>query len=109
MFKKFFLLSFLILISSCGLFAEKMPASWKWGFKPRPLTGIRNFPSTNTEYGRGFKDGCGSSWDVISKGLMSDINDKKYDYKRMQKSSDYNIGWWDGYEQCTYIMDWDVV
>ena len=24
-------------------------------------------------------------------------------------STYYNTGWWDGFEQCTYITDWDVV
>jgi len=101
--KPIFLLS-LILITSC----DSMPKSWKWGLRPRPLTGVRNFPSTDTEYGKGFKDGCNSAWDVIAKGLLADINERKYDYKRMLKSADYNTGWWDGMEQCTYILDWDV-
>jgi len=86
-----------------------MPGSWNSGFSPRPLTGVKNFPSTDSEYGKGFKDGCHSAWDVISKGLLSDINQKKYDFKRMQKSPDYNTGWYDGFEQCTYILDHEVV
>ena len=94
--------------TSCSLFVEPLPKSWHNNFKPRPLTGVRNFPSTDSEYGKGFKDGCNTSYDAITKGLLSDINDRRYDYKRMQKSPDYNTGWWDGYEQCTYIMDWLV-
>lgn len=86
-----------------------MPSSWNIGLKPRPISGTRNFPSTDSEYGKGFKDGCGSAFDAVSKGLLSDIHGKKFDYKRMQKSPDYNRGWFDGMEQCTYIMDWDVV
>lgn len=86
-----------------------MPKGWNWGLRPRPLTGVKNFPPADTEYGRGFKDGCNTAWDVVSKGLLSDINDRKYDFKRSLKYSDYNSGWWDGYEQCTYILDWDVV
>ena len=85
-----------------------MPGSWNSGFSPRPLTGVKNFPSTDSEYGKGFKDGCHSAWDAISKGLLSDINQKKYDFKRMQKSPDYNTGWYDGFEQCTYILDHDI-
>ena len=108
MLKKFSLL-ILILSSSCSLFIEPMPKSWNWGARPRPLTGVRNFPATDTEYGKGFRDGCGASWDIVSKGLLSDFNGKKYDFKRMQKSGDYNTGWWDAMEQCTYILDWDVV
>lgn len=95
--------------TSCSLFIEPMPKSWNWGLKPRPLTGVRNFPSADTEYGKGFKDGCETANDAVSKGLMSDFNDKKYDYKRMLKSGDYSNGWFDGLEQCTYILDWDVV
>jgi hypothetical protein len=98
-------LVFLLFITAC----ESPPSSWKMGIMPRPLTGIRNFPSTESEYGKGFKDGCNSAWDVVAKGLLSDYHERKFDYKRMQKSGDYGTGWWDGYEQCTYIMDWDVV
>lgn len=105
--KKFFLFSLLFLLGSCSLFAESMPKAWHWGIKPRPLTGVRNFPPANTEYGKGFRDGCSSSWDAVSKGLLSDIKGQ-YDYRRMLKSSDYNTGWWDAFEQCTYVLDWDV-
>ncbi len=97
------------LASSCSLFIEPMPKSWNWGAKPRPLTGVRGFPEADTEYGKGFRDGCNSAWDSVTKGLLSDINNKRYDFKRMQKSADYNVGWWDAYEQCTYIVDHDVV
>lgn len=99
----------MLFSSSCSIFVEPMPASWNWGSKPRPLTGVRNFPSTESEYGKGFKDGCESAWDAAGKGLISDINDKRYDFKRMKNSPDYNSGWWDGFEQCTYIFDHDVV
>ena len=109
MLKKVFLIIAIITLSSCRLLAEPMPKSWHWGAKPRPLTGVRGFPETDTEYGKGFKDGCGSAWDAVAKGLLSDINDKKYDFKRSQQSPDYSTGWWDGFEQCTYILDWDVV
>lgn len=103
------LILILLLLSSCSLFVEPVPKSWNWGLRPRPLTGIKNFPSTDTEYGKGFKDGCGTAYDAVSKGLLADINQKKYDYKRMLKSGDYSNGWFDGLEQCTYILDWDVV
>ena len=109
MLKKFLLLSLTISLASCSIVAEPMPESWNWGTKPRPLTGERNFPSTESEYGRGFKDGCESAWDAVGKGLITDFNNKKYDFQRMQKSPDYNTGWWDGFEQCTYVLDWDVV
>ena len=109
MLKRFFLLILVISLSSCQILAEPMPKSWRWGAKPRPLTGVRGFPSTDSEYGKGFKDGCGAAWDAVSKGLLSDINGGKYDFKRSQHSPDYSTGWWDGFEQCTYILDWDVV
>ena len=85
-----------------------MPKSWNWGLKPRPLTGVKNFPPADTEYGKGFRDGCMSAWDAVSKGLSSDLK-AKFDFKRMQKSEDYGTGWWDGWEQCTYVLDHDVV
>ncbi len=105
---KFFLLLIITSLSSCSLFVEPMPSSWNWGAKPRPLTGIKNFPSTESEYGKGFKDGCGAGWEAVTKGLLGDINDKRFDYKRHIKSPDYNNGWWDGYEQCTYVVDWEI-
>jgi hypothetical protein len=109
MLKRAFLLIVIFNLAACSVLIEPMPKSWRWGAKPRPLTGVQNFPSTESEYGKGFKDGCGSAWDAVAKGLLSDINERRYDYKRMLKSSDYNTGWWDGFEQCTYVLDWDVV
>jgi hypothetical protein len=96
-----------LCLGSCGILAEPMPKSWNWGIKPRPLTGMRNFPPADTEYGKGFKDGCASAWDAVTTGLTSDLKGK-FDYRRMLNSPDYNTGWWDGYEQCTYVVDWDV-
>ncbi len=100
--------SFLILfITSSCLLVEPMPADWNWGMKPRPLTGVKNFPSAKTEYGKGFRDGCSAAMSSVTKGLTSDL-DPRFDFRRMKKSSDYGLGWFDGLEQCTYIMDWDV-
>jgi len=99
---------FMGVLTSCSLFVESMPKSWKWGATPRPLTGIRNFPSADTDYGKGFKDGCGSAWDAVTKGLLSDKNNRDIDPSRMGTNPDYSTGWFDGFEQCTYIMDWDV-
>ncbi len=101
------LLPFLLLMTSCGLLFESTPKGW--GMSPHPLTGVKNFPSTDSEYGKGFKDGCHSGWNVIAKGFVTDVSKSKFDYKRMQKGADYGVGWWDGYEQCTYILDHDVV
>lgn len=109
MFCKILPVILLFILSSCFVIREPFPESWGWDYLPLPLTGARNFPEADTEYGKGFRDGCGSSLDVISRGLSSDINGKRYDFKRMNKSPDYNVGWWDGYEHCTYIMDWDII
>ncbi len=95
-------------VCSCQIFVEKMPKTWNWGVKPRPLTGVRGFPEADTEDGQGFKDGCGAGWDSVSKGLLSDKNGRGVDPKRMGSNPDYSNGWWDGFEQCTYILDWDV-
>jgi hypothetical protein len=105
--KKIFLIAIILLNSSCYLVYDPMPKSWDWGAKPRPMRGIRNFPSTDTEYGKGFRDGCKASWDALATGLLGDLS-ARYDFRRMKKSDDYDSGWWDGIEQCTYITDWDV-
>lgn len=102
----------LILLSlvSCSLFIEPMPKGWNYKFlQPRPLTGIKNFPPADTDYGKGFKDGCAAAFDSVGKGLITEYNYAKFDYKRSVDNPDYKSGWWDGYEQCTYIIDHDVV
>ncbi len=96
-------------ICSCGLLIEPMPRSWNWGFRPRPLTGVRGFPPATTVYGKAFKDGCEVATDSVMKGLITDTNKKRYNYKMMKQDSDYDLGWWDGFEQCVYITDWDVL
>lgn len=99
----------LMFLSSCGILLDSPGGSGWQKFEPRPLTGTRNFPSTDTEYGRGFKNGCGFAYKAVAKGLLSRINDaKNLDAKAMAGNADYNLGWFDGYEQCTYILDWDV-
>lgn len=84
-----------------------MPESWNWGMKSRPLTGVKAFPPANTEYGRGFRDGCSTAWSAVGKGFSADL-DPVYNFKRLRKSSDYGVGWYEGIEQCTYMVDWDV-
>ncbi len=99
----------ILFLTSCTAIWDPMPKSWNWGMKPRPSIGIRNFPPADTDYGKGFKDGCSVAWNAITKGIIGDINESVYNYDRMKKNSDYNVGWWDGFEQCTYITDWEVV
>lgn len=104
---RIFLIITTFFTSSCFLIFDPTPSSWDWGVKPRPMTGMRNFPDANTQYGRGFKDGCQAGLDSVGTGLVGDLN-SKYDYKRSQKEADYDSGWWDGFEQCVYITDWDI-
>lgn len=103
MLKKLLIIT-LLLTTSCSM----LPKGWKWGLKPRPIFGVKNFPDTNSYYGKGFKDGCGSAWSAVAKGILSDVNGRKYNFKALKESSDYNTGWWEGFEQCTYMLDWDV-
>jgi hypothetical protein len=110
--KKFYIILVFIVLafcSSCRIFYESTPDDWNWGFKPKPLTGMRNFPSAKTEYGKGFRDGCASAFNAVAKGLAADMAKGRYDYYRTKKSPDYGTGWFDGLEQCTYIVDWDVL
>ncbi|MCE3255691.1 MAG: hypothetical protein K0R25_1185 [Rickettsiaceae bacterium] len=97
-----------ISITSCGVVAEPMPKSWNWGIRPRPLTGVRGFPETDTDYGKGFKNGCENAWNASGKGAK-DFVQTHINPILMSRNPDYGVGWWDGYEQCTYIIDWDVV
>ena len=97
----------LLLLTSCNALWEPMPKSWNWGMKPRPTTGIRGFPPADTDYGKGFQDGCVAAWDAVSKGLTGDLK-PRFDYKRYTKNADYGNGWGDAIEHCTYIYDWNV-
>jgi len=97
------------LLAACRLFIEPVPKSWNHGILPRPLYGVRNFPPADTDYGLGFKHGCGAAWDAVSKGLLAEFSQKGLDVKKMGTSPDYTIGWGDGVEQCTYVLDWNVL
>ena len=102
-------ISLTTFLQSCELFWEPMPKSWKCGAMPRPLTGVKGLPSADTAYGQGFKDGCGSAWDAVAKGLLGEFNKHNIDSKRLVNDSDYNTGWEDGIEHCTYMLDWNVI
>lgn len=104
MTKKFLSLIFILtFLDSCSLFFEPLPKSWNWGFRPRPVTGVRGFPEADTEYGLGFKNGCEMSWESASVGLLGNI-DPTLDTARMTNSADYNNGWYDGMLQCSHII-----
>ena len=51
----------------------------------------------------------GAAWDGVTRGLPSDVAPKAIDSVLASGDPDYRAGWWDGFEQCTYIVDWDVV
>ena len=108
MFKPIIVTSLILSLSACHVIYSPFPDDWEWE-GPRPLTGTRNFPSASTPYGKGFRDGCQSGFKAVAKGLITDIQSGKFDYRRFKKSQYYNSGWWDGFEQCTYILDNDVV
>ena len=65
------------------------------------------FQQTDTDYGKGFKAGCESAWDQSTKGLK-DIVKPSMNPVLLATNPDYSSGWFDGSEQCTYIVDWDV-
>ncbi len=94
--------------SSCRVLIDGSPEGWPL-FEPRPFVGTRNFPPATNDYGIGFRDGCGMSWDAVTKGLTSDISPKDVKPEKFANNADYRRGWFDGYEQCTYIVDWEVV
>ena len=87
-----------------------MPEGWNWGLKGRPSLGVKGFPKGNTTYGKGFKDGCSNGFSSVATGLVSAAAPKNIDpIKMTDKKSNYLAGWWDGFEQCVYIYDWDVL
>lgn len=98
----------LSFFQSCKLFFEAGPEGWP-AFEVRPFVGVEGFPPATTVYGKAFRDGCGSAWDGVTRGLTSDISPKAIDPYKASADPDYRAGWWDGFEQCTYIVDWDVV
>jgi hypothetical protein len=107
MIYKKFLLIFLILsfVTSCTL-----PDGWtKW--RARPLWGIANLPSADTDYGRGFEHGCRHGLFVASKGYLAEDLKRTMtlNTKELIDNEQFSLGYYDGYEQCVYIMDWDVV
>lgn len=105
MIKKLIYLTLLLALTYC----DSMPKDWNWGLKPRPLNGLSGFPSAKTDYGLGFKEGCAIGMSTVGAGLMSDFTAKKLNVEDISKSADYRNGWWDGFEQCVYIIDWDVI
>jgi hypothetical protein len=96
-----------ILLSFLTSCYESMPKSWNWGMKPRPLTGVRGFPEADTDYGKGFRDGCTNGLISSGKG-WTDTLQNQLNPVMMVGNPDYSSGWTDGFDQCVYILDWDV-
>ena len=103
MLKKLLIISTLLILSSCT-----SPKGWGIAFKPHPMSGMANFPSPDTDYGHGFKDGCEGSLLAISRGA-TDFLEARIDPVLAVKNPDYSRGWYDGHEQCVFIMDHDVL
>lgn len=105
MIKKILVLLIFITIVAC----DSTPKDWNWGLRPRPFKGFRGFPSAKTDYGAGFKQGCEIGLNSVTKGILSSYVGNEFDPNRVARNEDFRTGWWDGYEQCVYIVDWDVV
>jgi hypothetical protein len=103
--KKILAIIILTFLTACP---HSMPDTWDWGMKPRPYSGMRGFPAADTDYGKGFKDGCEGILAAVSKGA-TELLQSKVNPVLMSKNPDYATGWWDGMEQCTYITDWEVL
>ena len=105
-YKKFLIYIIILLsIASCTL-----PDNWS-GWFSRPYWGMDNLPPADTDYGRGFENGCKHGLYVVSKGYMaSDLAKKKKLYiDELINNEEFALGYYDGYEQCVYVQDWDVV
>ena len=99
----------LLGLSSC-LVQESiaMPKSWDWPWwKARPYM-ARGLPDGDTDYHRGFRDGCKGLWGVVAQGPLRNLT-PQYDGWKMTSSSLYASGMYDGEEHCAYIYDWDII
>lgn len=85
-----------------------MPDSWNWPwYKPRPYM-ARGLPDGDTDYHRGFRDGCKGLLGVVAQGPLRGV-DVPYDGWKLTSSKLYASGVYDGEEHCAYIYDWDVI
>lgn len=91
-------------LSSCFL-----PDGWS-GWRSRPYWGIKNLPPADTDYGRGFEHGCRHGLFVTAKGFLADdLSDSGLNVDELVNNEQFSLGYYDGFEQCTYIQDWDVI
>ena len=101
-----------ILILSIVLFSlnacQPFPDDWDWNVV-KPVSGGKGFPDANTDYGKGFKEGCANGLISATRGAMSTFLPRDLSTNLIGSNTDFSAGWWDGHEQCVYINDHDVV
>lgn len=86
-----------------------MPKSWNWSpLKPKPFAGLRGFPEADSFYGKGFRDGCEGGFKSVGEGGFTLL---KYhiDGYSIDSNKEYATGYNDGFEQCVYVYDWNVI
>ena len=99
----------LLLISTFLISCDTVPDDWNWGIRPRPAVGSTGLPSTESDYGKGFKNGCEFAWNQHGRGMLEHLS-VTIDYDSISnRHPDYMDGWWDAQEQCTYILDNDTI
>ena len=100
------IISAISLLSSCVTEAWTMPKSWNWGNLPRPYM-ARGLPDDDSDYSKGFRDGCKSVLSMVAEGMVRNVKDE-YDGWLLTRNRVYATGFVDGEEHCTYIYDWDI-
>ncbi|MDA7705527.1 hypothetical protein N8772_03530 [Rickettsiales bacterium] len=104
-YRKIFFILIFFFIASCTL-----PDGWS-DWRARPYWGMKNLPPADTEYGRGFEHGCRHGLYVASKGYLAEDlkRSSSLNTEELINNEQFSLGYYDGYEQCVYIQDWDVV
>ena len=100
----------LFSLNSCFLVSESltMPDSWNWPWWKARTYMARGLPDGDTDYHRGFRDGCQTYLGMVSQGPLRN-SFGKYDGWKLTSSSMYASGVYDGEEHCAYIYDWDII
>ena len=108
-FRSIIIISSLFSLNSCLVSeAFTMPESWNWQWwKARPYM-ARGLPDGDTDYHRGFRDGCKGSLGMVAQGPLRNTQGA-YDGWKLTSSDLYATGFYDGEEHCAYIFDWDII